>query len=236
MNAEPRASTWHTASVKGTRTHNADAVASNAGPAGLVVALADGIGDHRGAARAALVAASAAVRAPLSGGPVAALAAAQEAVMVDPEASDCVLVLAQPTAFSYQIAWVGDVRAYAWTGTDLHQVTTDHTLAQYFRSRGVPVTPRMEHTVLTSIRTATPAHFGHTTLPTPASLLLTTDGVHRTLARPAMAELLRYAADPAAALVAAANDAGVTDNATAVLLDHAHLPPTTPQPTLPVAA
>lgn len=235
MNAEPSLSRWHTASFQGTRTINADAVASALSAGRLVIALADGIGDHPGATRAALTASSAAVQAPVSDGPLAALTAAQQAVQSDPNASDCVLVIAQPVPEGYDIAWVGDVRAYAWTGADLHQVTTDHTVAQYFRSRGAAVTPRMEHTVLTSMRTAAPTHFGHTWIPTPAALLLTTDGIHRTLPQTTMADLLRYAPDPAAALVAAARSAGATDNATAVVLTHATVP-ATPQPTIPVAA
>lgn len=232
MNAQPVRSTWHTASFQGARSVNADAVAAGR----LVVALADGVGDNRGAARAALVAAGAAVAAPVARGPVNALASAQRAVRADPDATDCVIVVAQPTPTGYLIAWVGDVRAYAWLGADLRQLTTDHTVAQYFRARGGPVSTRMEHTVLTSMRTAEPSHFGRTALPTPAGLLLTTDGVHRTLTHTTMTEVVRDATDPAAALVSAARAAGATDNATAVTVSHAHLPPTIPQPTLPVAA
>jgi protein phosphatase len=239
MDAVPTlSSTWHTAGFQGTRTVNADAVASHADPVsgGLVVALADGVGDDRGAARAALLAATAAVAVPAADGPVAALAAARRAVEADPEAGDCVLVVAQPSGLGYRLAWVGDVRAYAWHGSGLLQLTTDHTLAQYFRDRGTTPTPAMEHQVLTSVRTAEPARYGLASLAVPSRLLLTSDGVHKRLTRAAMTDIVRYAPDPATALVAAARDAGTTDNATAVVVDNAFHPPTTPIPLVPVAA
>lgn len=212
---------WRTAGRQGPRSVNADAVAT----AGGVVALADGVGDSLEAARAALAAATAAVHVPALAGPIAALSAAHKAV-VD---GDCVLVVAQPYAGGYHIGWVGDVRAYAWDGVDLWQLTSDHTLAQYFRDRGRQVEPRMEHLVTTSVRTAAPDDYGLTSTGT-ANLLLTTDGVHKTLTHEAMTAILRTAFDPAEALVAAAVAAGTKDNTTAVMLSRAPAPalPTTP--------
>ena len=228
---------WHVAGDQGRRAVNADAVASHTDPAtgGLHVALADGIGDNQGAVRAALVAAAAAVRTPAAaGGPAAALLAAQRAVLADPDAGDCVLVIAQPRVDGYELSWVGDVRAYAWDGSALRQLTTDHTLAQFFRSRGEPFAPRMEHLVTTSVRTARPTEFGRAQLLGPGRLLLTSDGVHKTLPPETMAEIMRYADNPAAALVAAAHRTGSTDNATAVTVDHVSGPPPLPLPTMPI--
>lgn len=228
---------WHVAGHQGRRAVNADAVASHTDPAtgGLHVALADGIGDNQGAVRAALVAAAAAVRTPAAaGGPAAALLAAQRAVLADRDAGDCVLVIAQPRVDGYELSWVGDVRAYDWDGQALRQLTTDHTLAQFFRSRGEPFAPRMEHLVTTSVRTARPTELGRARLLGPGRLLLTSDGVHKTLSPGTMAELMRYADNPAAALVAAAHQAGSTDNATAVTVDHVSGPPPLPLPTMPI--
>jgi serine/threonine protein phosphatase PrpC len=222
MNTQPIWPVWHTASFAGTRDINADAVAASTDrtTSRPVVALADGIGDNRAAARAAVRAASEAVTAPVAAGPVAALARAREAVLTDRTAGDCVVVVAQPAGMGYALAWVGDVRAYAWTAGGLHQLTTDHTVAEYFRSRGEPVTVRMEHTVLTSMRTTEPVRFGRVVLAVPAGLLLTSDGVHRVLSPGEMAEiLLGGAGNPAAALVAAAREAGATDNATAAVVE-----------------
>jgi serine/threonine protein phosphatase PrpC len=201
-----------------------------------VVALADGVGDHAGAARAAQLAAAAAVAVPAAAGPTAALLAARRAVEADPEAADCVLAVAQPFGLGYRLAWVGDVRAYSWDGRALFQLTTDHTLAQYLRDRGTTPTPAMEHQVLTSVRTAAPDEFGLASLSIPTRLLLTSDGVHKTLTHEAMTDIVRSAPDPAAALVAAAREAGTRDNTTAVVIANTpHQTPTTPIP-LPRAA
>jgi protein phosphatase len=143
-----------------------------------------------------------------------------------------VLLVAQPFEGGYRIGWVGDVRAYAWDGTSLRQLTTDHTLAQYFRDHGGEVTPRMEHVVTTSVHTAPETRYG-TTETSATSLVLTTDGVHKTLTAEAMATILVTAENPADALVRAAHKAGGRDNATAVVLTGALNPATRP---FPVAA
>jgi PPM family protein phosphatase len=219
---------WRTASHQGRRDVNADAVAA----AGGVVALADGIGDDPTTARAALLAATAAVGVPAVAGPSAALEAAHGAVVT----GDCVLVVAQPFGGGYRIGWVGDVRAYAWDGADLRRLTRDHTLAQYFRDHGGEVTPRMAHLVTTSVRTAPASRYGITET-SAASLVLTTDGVHMTLSDEAMATILRHASNPAEALVQAAHAAGTGDNATVVVLTGAPSP-ANPMParSLPIAA
>lgn len=216
---------WRTASHQGTREVNADAVAAVNG----VVALADGIGDHLSSAHAALHATMAAATVPAMAGPEAALSAAHEAVTT----GDCVLVVAQPFRGGYRIGWVGDVRAYAWDGTELRQLTKDHTLAQYFRDLGEDVTPRMEHVVTTSVHTA-PAHRYGTTETSATNLVLTTDGVHKTLTDEAMTTILRHASNPADALVKAAHMAGARDNATAVVLTGAPSPATA-LPTSPLS-
>ena len=220
MDTQP-AQAMHTAGHQGARTVNADAVASCQG----VIALADGIGDTTEAAQAALAAVTAAVSTPAIAGVSAALIAARDAV----HAGDTVLVVAQPFAGGYRIGWVGDVRAYAWDGAALRQLTKDHTLAQYFRDHGSPVTARMEHVVTTSVRTATPDRFGSTETAA-TGLLLTSDGVHKTLSLERMTDILRYASNPAEALIQAAVTEGSRDNATAVVLTPTASPATLPIP------
>lgn len=215
---------WRTASHQGTREVNADAVAAANG----IVALADGVGDDLTAAHAALLATTAAVNVPSAAGPAAALSAAHDAVT----AGDCVLVVAQPFGGGYRIGWVGDARAYAWNGSELRQLTKDHTLAQYFRDHGEDVTPRMEHLVTASVHTAPATRYG-TTETSATCLLLTTDGIHKTLTDDTMATILSHAANPAEALVQAAHQAGATDNATAVVLTGVPSP-ATPLPTRPI--
>jgi protein phosphatase len=144
--------------------------------------------------------------------------------------------VAQPFGGGYRLGWVGDVRAYAWNGFELRQLTKDHTLAQYFRDHGEEATPKMEHVVTTSVHTAPTTRYG-TTETSATTLVLTTDGIHKTLTDETMTAILRDADNPAEALVQAAHNAGARDNATAVVLTGAPSP-ATPLPTrpLPVAA
>ncbi|MEC3982246.1 PP2C family protein-serine/threonine phosphatase [Amycolatopsis sp. H20-H5] len=211
---------WHTASAQGPRTSNADAVgafAAAAGP-GIVFALADGVGDDPGAAKAARTAASVAVRTPVAEGPVAAVLAAQRAVRELGGTGDSVLVVAMPTAGGYRVAWVGDARAYAWDGFVLRQVTTDHTLAEYFRAQDQPTAPHMEHIVTTSVRTAHENEIG-TAEVAGGGLLLTSDGVHKALTVAMMAAILAEPGKAAAALTETAIAVGGTDNATAIFVE-----------------
>jgi serine/threonine protein phosphatase PrpC len=225
---------WHTASAQGPRSHNADAVGAYAaaGAPGIVFALADGVGDDPAAAQAARVAAAAAARTPVHKGPVEAVLAAQQAVR-ERSYGDAVLVVAVPVAGGYRIAWVGDARAYAWDGTALRRLTTDHTLAEYFRAHHQPVTPRMEHVVTTSVRTAKPHEIG-TAEVTGGGLLLTSDGVHKPLTGDTIRAILADPAHGAAELVEAAIAGGGSDNATALYVEAVEAGSTTVR--FPVAA
>ncbi|MEQ0560793.1 serine/threonine protein phosphatase [Amycolatopsis sp. NEAU-NG30] len=226
---------WHTASAQGPRSHNADAVGAYAaaGGPGIVFALADGVGDDPTAARAARVAAAAAARTAVHKGPVEAVLAAQRAVR-ELGGGDAVLVVAMPAAQGgYRIAWVGDARAYAWDGGTLTKLTTDHTLAEYFRARHQPVTPRMEHVVTTSVRTAGADEIG-TTETASTGLLLTSDGVHKPLAAAGMRAVLARPGTGAAELVEAALARGGSDNATALYVEPLEAGSTTVR--FPVAA
>ncbi|KZB82913.1 PP2C family protein-serine/threonine phosphatase [Amycolatopsis regifaucium] len=210
---------WHTASAQGPRKHNADAAGTYAAAdgTGIVFALADGVGDHPNAAYAARTAVSAATRTAAGRGAVATVLAAQGAVLASGGPGDCVLVVAVRTDEGYGIAWVGDARAYAWDGYSVRQVTKDHTLAQYFRDHEQPVTPRMEHVVTTSVRTAGEHEIGTATVTT-GGLLLTSDGVHKTLSGPTMLDILAMPDRAATELVRTAISLGGSDNATAIVV------------------
>ncbi len=226
---------WHTASAQGPRSLNADAVGAYAaaGGPGIVFALADGVGDDPAAARAARIASAAAARTPVHKGPVEAVLAAQRAVR-EQTLGDAVLVVAMPAEHGgYRIAWVGDARAYTWDGTTLGRLTTDHTLAEYFRSHHQPVTPRMEHVVTTSVRTAKPEEIG-TAETSSAGLLLTSDGVHKPLTGSGIRAVLARPGTGAAELVEAALARGGSDNATAVYVEPLEADSTTVR--FPVAA
>jgi protein phosphatase len=226
---------WHTASAQGPRSLNADAVGAYAaaGGPGIAFALADGVGDDPAAARAARTAAAAAARTPVHKGPVEAVLAAQRAVR-EQTLGDAVLVVAMPAGHGgYHIAWVGDARAYAWDGTTLSRLTTDHTLAEFFRARHQPVTPRMEHVVTTSVRTAE-AHEIGTAETMSSGLLLTSDGVHKPLSGSGIRAVLAQPGRGAAELVEAALARGGSDNATALYVEPLEVDSTTVR--FPVAA
>ncbi|GAA0512095.1 serine/threonine protein phosphatase [Saccharopolyspora subtropica] len=222
----------HAASDRGPRDINADAVATHTdattGRSAFVVA--DGIGDHLLAARAARLAATTTAREAVRTGALCGLRRAQKelrAHFAQAEAN-CVLVVAvlppadRPGQHG-EIAWVGDCRAYWWNGRVLHQATVDHTLAEFWRGHGVVPPAGTEHIVTDSVRTARPTDIGRARIGAgPGRLLLTSDGVHKSVPLPHLKTLLAEGAhtgETAAALVTTARSLGSTDNATAVVVD-----------------
>lgn len=219
-------------SRRGRRSLNADAFATFTDPTvgRTAFVVADGIGDNLLAARAARTAASFAARMAARGGAVAGvLAAQQELLRQFPEQqADCVLVVAVLPAAGQpdgpcDIAWVGDCRAYRWNGRVLHQITTDHTVAEYMRAKGIAPSGRMDHLVTTSTRTVRPAAIGRAaTGSSRGRLLLSTDGVHKRLDMVEIKAMLaadETAGSIAEALVDSALQAGSTDNTTALVVD-----------------
>lgn len=231
--------TWGTASRRGPREHNADAVSvcHDATNDGVVFAIADGIGDTVAAGNAARLAARVAATTPITAGPAEAVLAAQRALASwhpmdrDDLVGDCVLLVAMPNlepAGGYRMAWAGDCRAYRYDGETLEQLTTDHTLAEYLRARKQPVTPRMEHIVTATARTSEVGAVSEVVVHSGFSrLLLTTDGVHKTLGGYRIQELLARddmtPTEHAAALVDTAERYDGTDNATAIVVSAAAL-------------
>ncbi|MBF6331200.1 serine/threonine protein phosphatase [Nocardia transvalensis] len=219
-------------SRRGLRSLNADAVATytDASVGRTAFVVADGVGDHLLAARAARAAAGVAAGAGARDCAVAGILAAQQELLREfPQpAADAVLVVAvlpgadQPDG-PCDIAWVGDCRAYRWNGRVLHQITTDHTVAEYLHAHGLRPTPRMGHLVTTSARTVKPGEVGHAvTGSSRGRLLLCTDGVHKRLGIAPIKEFLATTTTPGAtakALTDVALRTGGTDNATALIVD-----------------
>ncbi|MGZ3144249.1 PP2C family protein-serine/threonine phosphatase [Lentzea chajnantorensis] len=195
-------------SERGPRTHNADAYASHH----RTFVLVDGVGDSLAAAEAAHAAAQAAA---LLTDPVAAILAAQAALQL--HTGDAVIVVAVARVEGgFDLAWAGDARAYASDGADLVQLTTDHTVAEYFRRRGVVPGRRMEHVVTNTVRHATPATIGRASTRAPR-LALVSDGVYGPLGHNGIAAIMA-GRGPAERLVRAALHADGTDNATALVV------------------
>ncbi|MFE6926390.1 PP2C family protein-serine/threonine phosphatase [Nocardia sp. NPDC057663] len=216
----------------GRRTVNADAFATftDVGRGRSAFVVADGVGDHLAAARAARLAASIAARAAVAEGAQAAILAAQRGLLAElsESSADTVLVVAvlpsegRPDA-PCDIAWVGDCRAYRWNGRVLHRVTTDHTVAEYYRVRGHDPLPGMRHLVTTSVRTVRPGDIGCTATGSSAGrLLLCSDGVGKQLGMPVVKSILAQGSSVgqvAEGLVGAALGRGGTDNTTALVVD-----------------
>ncbi|MEJ2858386.1 MULTISPECIES: protein phosphatase 2C domain-containing protein [unclassified Saccharothrix] len=129
---------------------------------------------------------------------------------------DTTLVVASGTTQHWSVAWVGDCRAYYLPDAgSTALLTTDHTIGQYLRDRGVPVNPRLDLVVTTTARKG-----GHSVVhgSGPGRLVLLTNGIHRTTDQAAITRLTRSTTDPAEAaraLVAVARE----DNAAAVVVD-----------------
>jgi PPM family protein phosphatase len=194
----------------------------------MAFVVADGVGDHLLAARAARLSARTAATAAVRHGAHGGLLCAQRELLrqFDQEQADAVLVVAVlPPVDSAEevadIAWVGDCRAYRWNGRVLHQITVDHTLAQFWRTRGVTPPPHTDHIVTDSVRTATSSDIGRASAG-PGRLLLSTDGVHKLLDLVQIKRILAdgvTAGETANALVTHATTLGSTDNATALVVD-----------------
>ncbi|PRY38697.1 PP2C family protein-serine/threonine phosphatase [Umezawaea tangerina] len=224
--------TCESASRRGPRSVNADALATATDPTTGQTAfvVADGIGDHLLAARASRTAALVAARVGARRGARAGIMAAQRELVrqfPQPEADTVLVVAVLPAADRpdgpCDIAWVGDCRAYRWNGRMLHLITTDHTLAEFFRARGNEPTPRMEHIVTTSVRTVRPADMGHAkTGSAVGRLLLSTDGMHKSLDITTIKTVLADSPTPGHAVETMVDTAyanGGRDNATALVAD-----------------
>jgi len=196
------------ASERGPRTYNADAYAHSR----RTFVVADGVGDSPAAAEAAHAAAQAAA---LLTDPVAAILAARDALQVHLGDAVIVVAAARPDG-GFDVAWAGDARAYASDGEDLVQLTTDHTVGEYFRERGIVAEPRMDHVVTNTVRHATTENIGRAATRAPR-LALVSDGVSGPLGHAGVEVILSGQAS-AERLVRAALYAGGTDNATAVVV------------------
>lgn len=216
------------ASRQGPRRHQADAAAVYRGPTGrLAAAVVDGVGDSQDAGFAARLVADHAVRvAVLEGRPDVALLAAHDLLtstrdLVPGDAAAVVALAPGAGDPRWRLAWVGDCRALAWDGRAMRALTADRTVAAELRARGLTVHPRLEHVLTTSVRTVRPQEVGIAVVDDPGTLLLVSDGVHRSVAAPALAATLAAggtAAERAERIVDLAAAAGTTDNATALVL------------------
>lgn len=200
--------------------------------------VADGMGGHSGGEVASRIVADHIMEEVDSGkGLVEAIEGAHQSVVdaagrgEGSQQMGSTVVALRSNGAGYQIAWVGDSRAYLWDGA-LRQLTRDHSLVQeYLDSRNLDagaVDLSQWSNVITQC--LGPANSGTPRVDVVSGdwhagekILLCSDGLHGELDTPAIAELLAGAAQDddqtlAERLVQAAREAGGADNVTAVLV------------------
>lgn len=225
------------ASLIGTRARNADSWASavddTTGRAAFAVA--DGLGNRTGAAEAAALAASTAVTAALNY-PKPAQALLDASLQLDHyrpggDDGDTVMVLATTqqaagAAVTWDIAWVGDCRAYILNHNGLYLLTRDHTRGQRLRDAGVAdeIAQRADHIVYTTVRHSLtdPGAIGTSAITNVGRLLLVSDGISKALPDDMIEDALTEFTDPQTCATELAHLGALdqyADNATAVVID-----------------
>lgn len=220
------------ASRQGTRGHNADAAVIHelAGTGIVGAAVVDGIGSNPEVAAYSTLAAQVAARvgarktAILGILAAAELNAAPAGAWIEPDAV-AVLAVVHPDDGSTSIAWTGDARAYGWDGAQLHQRTTDMTVAEYLRANGFPVKATVAHEDwLRASLGRSSINTVHHSIIDDRLILLTSDGVHKQITHERLTEIVRvYAEDPQALAEAIVNEPepdaeGYRDDATVIVL------------------
>ncbi len=218
------------------RAANEDAILAD--PAGILWAVADGMGGHEGGAMAAdlVVDSLAAIRDDAA--PAEALedaievantrvrAAAREMGARTMGATVVALFIQGGIA---HVAWAGDSRAYLMRGRRLRMLTHDHTLVQDMVDRGELARDAAEghpeaHIITRAVGAADEIEVDHSAVPLLAGdrLLLCSDGLPRCVYEQVIAQLVGETPDPRAAaeaLVRRALDEGAPDNVSVVVVD-----------------
>ncbi len=128
--------------VGNVRSHNEDYLRTEP-ELGLWV-VADGMGGHKGGEKAAAIAADFIVEKVRAGDLLEnTISQAHHAIKQasaegkGPEGMGTTVVVLRINTDHYEIAWVGDCRAYMWDGTSLKQLTRDHSYVQHLVDSGV---------------------------------------------------------------------------------------------------
>lgn len=222
------------ASRRGTREFNADGAHVYEAPDGTVIAaVVDGTGNSAELDQLADAMALVVARVGYRRGGLAALITAADLIHDRYDAA-AVSVEIDPDG-EVHTYWIGDCRASWWTGTELRQLTTDHTMGELLRRSGGPAAQQIaagqDHWLRLGITGATPATVAEVcgldvngSLLAPSELiLLTSDGVHDQLSESDLLALLRsFSGDTqrlAESIVEAVPSShGYRDDATAVVL------------------
>jgi protein phosphatase len=220
------------------RSHNEDA--HRVSPHIGLFVVADGMGGHKGGAEAAALASDFIVDQVGKGeGLTQAISRAHHAVKQaafegeGPEGMGTTVVALRISDHMYEISWVGDCRAYLWDGTDLHQLTKDHSYVQHLVDTGVIAEDDSDKHPYQDILIQA---LGASDMDDVAvdeivddffrgeQILLCSDGLTKELDEAAIAEIFSEETDEqskAETLVRAALDQGGNDNITAVVVSAA---------------
>jgi protein phosphatase len=220
---------------RGTRDHNCDAADLYQGEDGTITAaVVDGTGNTGELAELTDAMALVVARVGHRRGGLAALLTAADLIHDTYDAA-VVVVQVDPDARVHTY-WIGDCRAWWWTGDELRQLTTDHTMGQLLRVSGgqaaASVAATHDHWLRLGLAEATPATVAEVrglavdtaTLASGQLVLLTTDGIHAQVQHDHLVDLIRtHGGDVqrlADQLVAAAqpDPKGYRDDATAIVI------------------
>jgi protein phosphatase len=107
-------------------------------------AVADGMGGHKGGKTASRITVGQLAEDILKGIPLAESISNIHHVIINAAKSDpenrgmgSTIVAMITNEYDYEIAWVGDSRAYLWNGRVLRQITQDHSYVQYLLKEGI---------------------------------------------------------------------------------------------------
>jgi serine/threonine protein phosphatase PrpC len=107
-------------------------------------AVADGMGGHQGGKTASRIAVKQLAEDIVKKNPLAESISNIHHVIINAAKSDpankgmgSTIVAMMTDAYDYEIAWVGDSRAYLWNGHILKQITRDHSYVQYLLNEGI---------------------------------------------------------------------------------------------------
>lgn len=220
----------------GSRQANADSFASAVDDHSGIAAFAvsGGIGDTQDSAVVAAMAAHHAVRvATQDADATAGVLAANAAVLSHGDHDgDAVLVVAVARTtdirneIRWNVAWVGDCRAYLLEQDELRQLTTDQTVGQQLRGEGVSeeTAAPYDHQVHTTVGSADiPGSIDTTSLTTRAGrLALVSDGIAKSVPHKVIGDVLTAVSDPdvcARTLTLLGTETPNADNATALVVD-----------------
>ncbi|MBS3758351.1 MAG: serine/threonine-protein phosphatase [Desulfobacterales bacterium] len=202
--------------------------------------VADGMGGHEGGEKASALAADFIVE-QVREGEVLSRAIARSHHTIKqavaegkgPEGMGTTAVALKVVDHSCEISWVGDCRAYLWDGSELRQLTKDHSYVQQLVDTGViPAVESDKHPYQDILIQALGAEDMDDVavdeiredLYAGEQILLCSDGLNKELDENAIAQLLVLdlnAQEKVDRLIGAALDNGGTDNITAILVSAA---------------